>query len=253
MSNVSLGYAGRKVIDGLSARVPRAGITTLLGRNGSGKTTILRALIKYIRPMGGVVYLGGRDIAQIDARDMPYLISYVPAELQDELGISAYNVVTGARNRSGWVDEARARAALEGLGIGSLHESTFSELSTGQKRLVMMARAIAIDAPTVLLDEPTSGLDPANRLAIMRAIKGMARRNKSVIVATQDIEMAFESDWVIMIKDARLIGCGPSSRVMTSKLLGELYDSDVSIRRFGARRLAIFSGSAKRPSAAEEL
>lgn len=239
---VSLGYGSKKVVTGLNASVPGNGITALLGQNGCGKTTLLRALIKNIRPIEGTIYLRGEDLGGIGIEALPMHLSYAPAALEDMVGIRVIDLVSNARKAGRWLRQSEAMLALSSVGMGSLSDSLFNELSTGQKKLALIARSIAIDAPIALLDEPTSGLDPTNKQIIRSVISGLSVQKSSVIIATHDLDLALRSDYVIALKNGTLFKSGPASDVLTSRNLTLLYGSRISVRRIGGRKLAVYDG-----------
>ena len=217
------------MIRGFSAEIPKFGITVILGQNSSGKTTIFRALIKCIRPKSGAIYLNGKDIEMIRIGELPNFLSYSPAELVDNIGLKVLDIVSATKRGSRWISEKEAIAALDYLGISGLSEKIFNELSTGQKRLALIARSVAAEAPIILLDEPTSSLDPTNKRKILDAIKKLSRKNAAVVIATHDLDLANESDWVIALKKGVALKSGTRKGVVTSKLLSELYESKIKI------------------------
>jgi ABC-type cobalamin/Fe3+-siderophores transport system ATPase subunit len=245
-SEVSLGYSKSDAVKNFSAVIPKSRITVLLGQNGSGKTTVLRALVKYLKPRTGSIHFGSRNLADIKIEELPIYVSYSPSELDDHVGMSALNVVSSAKRGRRWLREDEAREALERLNIGYLSGKSFNEMSTGQRRLVLIARSLAAKTPIILMDEPTSGLDPSNKQRIMRVIRGMSSKKLTVVIATQDLDVALESDWVIAIKEGKVSASGPSESVMTSGTLSKLYDSRIRVERFKNTKIIIFGKRARR-------
>jgi iron complex transport system ATP-binding protein len=210
------------VISNLTAQAPGGKLTSLLGRNGSGKTTVLRAMVKHILPISGAICIGGRDLGALDVSDLPRYLSYTPSEAGN-VGLKCIDVVSSGKRHGSWINPKQALGALKELAIPGLSNKQFDEISTGQKRLVLIARAMAIGAPVALFDEPTLGLDPSNRSSVVRAIKDMsARHGTTAIVATQDTGLAAMSDWLIAIKDGEAMASGPA-RILTRKMLSMLY------------------------------
>ena len=131
-----------------------------------------------------------------------------------------------ARRGSKWVTWENALEALRFVGIESLINYFFEELSTGQKRLVLLARALATGAPIIIVDEPTANLDLGNQLRIHGILRKMANLS-TVIVASHDVELALESDLIIAIKGGRILMQG-SPDALTPKVIAALYDIDES-------------------------
>lgn len=218
-TNAYIGYGSRVVVKDLNLTVHEGSLTVLLGPNGSGKTTILRSLFGLANVIMGRVEVHGH-------------VAYAPAELDGYINLTVTEVLETARDRFGWVSRDKALRILKETGLGDLANVRFFELSTGQKRLVMLARAIASDADLVLVDEPTANLDPGNRARVLRMIKGAAA-NAAVIVATHDVDMAFLADQVVMIKDGMVMGQGQPRGVLTQENLSKLYGVEVRLIDYG--------------------
>ncbi|WP_069807373.1 ABC transporter ATP-binding protein [Vulcanisaeta thermophila] len=235
--NAGIGY-GRIVIDGLSLRIPRPGLTTILGPNGSGKTTILRALIKFSRLFHGKVYIDGIDLDKLGIEDLPRHVSYSPAEIENPMFMTVLDVVSSARGVNGWVSNEEAIKALEYLGIGGLAHRRFSELSTGQKRLVIIARAVASGARLLILDEPTSNLDLGNKYRVISTLRRLVQDlGVAIVSATHDIDLALASDLVVAIRDGRLVAVGDPASVIREDVLSSVYGVKVRIARVDGRVL----------------
>lgn len=238
IDDFSAGYGPEEVLSRISADIPKPGITVILGQNGSGKTTLLRSLIKYTAVKGGSITVAGRDLGGISLDELPNYVAYAPAGIEDQMGFTALDIVASARNSGGWVTEDEAARALRYLRMGHVANRRFGELSSGQARMVLIARALASNAPTILLDEPTSNLDISNKRKIMDMIRVLARRRLSVVVATHDLDIALISDWVIAMKKGEIVRSGTRAELVNSQLLSGLYDTRVRVVRLSGSRLA---------------
>ena len=237
LNDFSAGYRSEEILRKINAEIPKPGITTILGQNGSGKTTMLRSLIKYTAVKGGSITMAGKDLGRIPLNELPNYVAYAPAWLEDQMGFTALNIVSSARISGRWITEDEAAEVLEYLHIGYLAQKRFSELSSGQMKMVLIARALASGAPTVMLDEPTSGLDISNKKRIMKMIRMLAERRLSVVVATHDLDIALISDWVIAIKNGSIIDSGARNKIISSALLSDLYDTNVRMVKLDNSRL----------------
>ena len=238
LMDFSAGYGKRDVISNVYAEIRKPGINTILGRNGSGKTTLLRSLIKYTGRSSGKAMFGDVDIDDICVEDLPCYVSYSPAILNESMGFTAINIVSSARKGNGWVEKDDAMKALGLLNAAPLAYRNFSELSAGQMRIVLMARAVASESPTIMLDEPTSNLDVANKAAVIGIMKGLASRGFAILVATHDLEVAFASDWIIAMKDGKVIRSGKREDIISSASLSELYGTRINVLRRNGRAIA---------------
>ncbi|ABW01984.1 ABC transporter ATP-binding protein [Caldivirga maquilingensis] len=203
-----LGYGSRVVVKGLNLTVGE-GLTVLLGPNGSGKTTIMKAIFGSARVIKGWLRVNGS-------------VTYAPAEVDGLINLTVLETVKTARRGYGWVSDEDAMDALMSVGIVGISNMRLSELSTGQKRLTMIARAIASNADLMLIDEPTANLDPGNRYRMIKVIRELANKH-AVMVATHDVDIALTANQVVMIRDGNVIGVGEPGRVLTEERLTQLY------------------------------
>ncbi|MGC9152576.1 MAG: ABC transporter ATP-binding protein [Vulcanisaeta sp.] len=241
--NARIGY-DEPIIKDLTLSIPRPSLTTILGPNGSGKTTLLRAVIKYAKIFGGYVYIDGKNLSEVPVSNLPKYVSYSPTEIYSQLSLTVLDVVMSARNGGGWVSEDEAMRALKYLGIDELAYRNFDELSTGQKRLVLIARALASKAPLLLLDEPTSNLDLGNKYRVISILRRIVKdREVTVVTAGHDIDLAMHSDWVIAIKNGELLAMGTPGDIINDKVLSELYDIKIEVFDVGGRRFIYIRGN----------
>ncbi|WP_291766980.1 ABC transporter ATP-binding protein [Caldivirga sp. UBA161] len=211
-----LGYGSRVVVKGLSLTVG-GGLTVLLGPNGSGKTTVMKAIFGSARVIKGWLKVNGS-------------VAYAPAEVDGLVNLTVMEAVKTARRGYGWVNDDDAMNALMKVGIVGIRNIRLSELSTGQKRLTMIARAIASNADLMLIDEPTANLDPGNRYRMINIIRELANQ-RAVMVATHDVDIALMANQVVMIRDGNVIGIGEPNEVLTEGKLMQLYGIKVKLIR----------------------
>ena len=244
--NARIGY-DEPVIKDIVLGIPRASLTTILGPNGSGKTTLLRAIIRYARIFGGYVYIDGKSIDEVPIRDLPRYVSYSPAEIYSQMALTVLDVVMSSRNSGGWVSRDEATEALRYLGIDSIVNRRFDELSTGQKRLVLIARALASRAPLLLMDEPTSNLDLGNKYRVINALRRIVNdKGVTVIVASHDIDLALASDWVVALRSGEVMAMGHPVDIISDEVLSKLYGINVRVISVDGHRLIyVYDGPTK--------
>lgn len=215
---LAVGYGGPPAIDGVSFGLRAGERMALLGPNGGGKTTLMRALLGELRPLAGTLAVRGRcgTVPQTERTRLDY-------------PVSALDVATmGALSRLPWwrrpsrEDRRGALAALERVGLGDRAGETFGELSGGQRQRVLIARALVQDAVVLLLDEPFSGLDNTSAAALETLIAELAGEGRGIIVATHDLDQARRSDSVLCL-NRRQIAAGTPDAVLDRPALEATY------------------------------
>jgi iron complex transport system ATP-binding protein len=197
----------------------RGRIAALLGVNGSGKTTFLRALCGLVRPQEGAFSVAGT-------------IGYVPQAQPAGSAYRALDMVLLGRSRHlgrfaspRHADTRRALDCLDAVGLAAIAEDRYDRLSGGQKQLVLLARALASDCTALVLDEPVSALDLANQGVVLRLLQQLAQeRDLAILFTTHHPEHALAiADDALLFLDAAQHMAGPVAQVMTEEVLSRLY------------------------------
>jgi iron complex transport system ATP-binding protein len=244
----------RVILQGIDWRIRRGEHWALLGANGSGKTTLLRMVGAYDWPCNGTIRVLGRRFGDVDLRELRRAIGISSAALapyfperQPALAV----VLTGIHAELGWWrqaepgEEARAREALDALGMGRLAASPYVQLSQGERQRVMIARALMNRPALLILDEPCAGLDPAARETLVDDLDRFARRpdGPTLIIVTHHLEEIppFVRN-ALVLKAGRPLAQGPIDAVCTSAILSEAFDRPCTVTRAGDRWGLTMSG-----------
>jgi ABC-type Mn2+/Zn2+ transport system ATPase subunit len=217
-SGLSAGYGGRVAIEEVSFRVSRGDRVGLLGPNGGGKTTLLRAMLGELAPLRGSLRVATRCgvVPQTERSRLDYPVSALDVALMGSLSQLPW------WRRPGRAERRAALDALGAVGMQDLAGTTFGELSGGQRQRVLIARGLVQGAGLLLLDEPFSGLDSESAERLEALIGDLAAQGRSVIVATHDLEQARRFDLVLCL-NRRQIAFGEPNHVLDLEVLEATY------------------------------
>lgn len=232
LKNITLAYGSRTLLENVSAEIPPAALTAFLGRNGTGKSTLLRTIAGLKRPATGEIRLCGRPLDSLDNRQLAATVSFVTTEKIRTANLTCEEMVAlGRAPYTDWIGRLRetdrecVRRALETVGLAGHIRKTLDTLSDGEYQRAMIARALAQDTPVILLDEPTAFLDLPNRHAMVSLLGRLARdEGKCVLFSTHDLEIALaHSDAILLIDPPHLLRL-PASEVTSEQLLDRLFE-----------------------------
>ena len=229
--DLTLGYHhAPPVLKNLSLRIGRGEVVNVLGPNGCGKTTLLKALLGFLPAPRGCVLLNGTPLETVSRRNLARCLAYVP---QQHHGAFAYPVqevvLMGRTAKSPWLrfsaeDRARALAALEKVRLAHLAQRSYLELSGGERQLVLIARALCQDCACLIMDEPVSGLDYGNQFHLLDLIGELAAAGPTIILTTHHPEQAvYLGGRAILLQAGRLAADGPVAETVTPERVRLLY------------------------------
>lgn len=230
-SAVQVSYDGTRVLGPIDLAVEEGQWLGLIGPNGSGKSTLLKAALGIAPHTGGVRVNGGTGRVGSDLAWMPQR-----PHLPDEMSVATY-VLLGRTPHLGYLgsesahDLVAAAAALERLDLTDLAERGLATLSGGEAQRVVLARALAQEAPILLLDEPTSSLDIGHGLEVMETIDGLrAHAGLTVVAALHDLNLAGRfADRLVLLSEGRIVADGTPEEVLTEGILKESYGSGLRV------------------------
>jgi iron complex transport system ATP-binding protein len=230
---VTAGYGERMAVRNIDLSVRGGEVVGLVGPNGSGKTTVVRVASRTLPPRSGVVRIDGRDPYAMRAREVARTVAVVPQEFAPTFSFTALEVILMGRSPylspwggGGGHDYRRAREAAETLHIQHLADRPVDELSGGEKQRVVLAQALAQDAPVLLLDEPTTHLDVRHVVGILDIVRGLAvSKQKAVLAIFHDLNLASAyCDRLIALDHGRVVAEGTPHDVVTRQFLRGVYE-----------------------------
>ena len=198
--NLTLGYGSRTLIDSLTGEIRRGHLTALVGRNGTGKSTLLRAIAQLGDIASGEIFIDGKELSRISPSEMASKVALVTTDKVRIANLRCRDVVAlGRAPYTNWIgrmqeqDNEIVEQSLAAVGMSNYADKTMDRMSDGECQRIMIARALAQQTPIILLDEPTAFLDMPNRYELCTLLRGLAHReNKSILFSTHELDIALE-------------------------------------------------------------
>lgn len=242
------GKDGRRGIGGSGARVVLEDVTlgifpgkvlAVIGPNGAGKTTLFKTLSGELEPLAGSVLLDGvKDVRRLSARERALRLSRVLQSEQAAWPVSVRDYVeAGLFAADGWfgsvpqASRIRVEESLETMALAALAGRAVTELSGGEFRRVVIARALAQDTDILILDEPTADLDLANQLDTLALMRTLAARGKAVVFSVHDLNLAaLAADEIALADRGRIVALGSPAEVLTPETIKAAYGVDALVQ-----------------------
>ena len=232
---LNVGYNGVPLIYDIALSAARGEIITLIGPNGSGKTTILRTIARQLAPIAGTVMIDGRDIMTLSGKEIATRMAVVLTErIRPDL-MTCYEFVSAGRypytGNFGLLtdrDREAVSAALELVNAAEISDRYVSEISDGQYQRLLIARAVCQEPEIIVLDEPTSFLDIKHKKELLEILSGMSKtKGVSVIMSLHEIDLAERiSDRIVCVKGDRIAAYGTPDEIFAGSVIPDLYGID---------------------------
>ena len=249
VKNLSFAYGKQQVLKNLDLELHEGKITTLIGANGCGKSTLFNLMTKNLRPDEGEIFLREENIAGMKLKDFAREVSIVhqyntaPPDLTVEklVGYGRTPYHTLGLSGDPQQDEEKIRWALEITHTVKHKDKPVAELSGGQKQRVWIAMALAQDTKVLFLDEPTTYLDVRYQLQILKLIQKLNREyGITIVMVLHDINQSlYYSDEIVAMKGGKIIAQGVPECILTGELVKEVYDVDLTIQSVDGKPFVI--------------
>ena len=240
-------YGEVRVVDGVSLRLPRGGLTSIIGPNGEGKSTLLSMIARLVAIDGGQVNVDGLDVTRTRSDVLARRIAALRQENHITSRLTVRDLVTFGRyphskGRTTPEDLEHVARALEFLDLVPLADRFLDELSGGQRQRAFVAMVLCQDTDVLLLDEPLNNLDPRHAVSMMERLRAATDQlGKTVVVVVHDINVAaFYSDHIVAMSDGAVMYEGPPHAVICSDVLTSVYGLPVEVHEIAGRPHATY-------------
>lgn len=247
VSHLAVHRNGNHILDDINWTVRKGEHWAILGANGSGKTSLLKALTGYMTPTDGEITLLGEEFGESDWRELRKHVGVVSAsiahlvhdeDLGEEIVIGGKNAMIGTWGRVLTADRQRALRLLALLRISYAAKRTWEVLSQGERQRVLIARALMANPAILILDEPCAGLDPVARERFLQDIARLGARKSgpALVLVTHHIEEILPAfTHLLALKDGQIVYQGPMSKGLKPETLEEIFQAELTIRRADGR------------------
>lgn len=234
LKELTVGYGQRTLLDKVSTRLTGGQLVALLGRNGTGKSTLLRAMMGLEKPQTGEILLQGENIILLKPEELARNISFVTTDKVRIANLRCEDVVSmGRAPYTNWIgqlqpeDKERVAESMRLVGMSDYAEKTMDKMSDGECQRIMIARALAQDTPVILLDEPTAFLDLPNRYELCLLLKKLAQKEgKCILFSTHDLDIALSLCDTIMLIDNPQLYSLPTPEMVASGHIERLFRNE---------------------------
>ncbi|WP_194775406.1 ABC transporter ATP-binding protein [Pararhodonellum marinum] len=247
VDRLSFQYGNHLIFKEVSFTLKEGELCAILGINGSGKSTLFKCCMGFLQPYAGEIHLKDQPLAKLKTSEIAKNVAYVPQEHPVTFPFLVREMVLMGRtthisNFFNISDQhhLKVEEALQSLSLDHLADKPFSQLSGGQRQMVLIARAIAQETPLMLLDEPTSSLDFKNQLLIWNMLLDLKKQGKALFVCTHDPNhVLWFCDRVLVMDNQKLIADGPPEEVLGTGILKQIYGPICEMKQLSGSKMVI--------------
>ncbi|WMT88557.1 ABC transporter ATP-binding protein [Pelagibacterium sp. 26DY04] len=240
-------YGDTAVVDDVSIELPAAGITSIIGPNGAGKSTMLSIVSRLLGMDAGSVTVDGMDVSNTPSDVLAKRLSILRQDNHMTARLTVHDLVSFGRypyskGRLTIEDKGHIDQSIAYLNLEDLKDRFLDELSGGQRQRAFVAMVLCQDTDYVLLDEPLNNLDMKHAMGMMKLMQRACRElGKTVVLVLHDINFAsWYSDYIIAMKNGKVVRHGSKNEIITPEALKEIYDMDINVHEIGGHRVSLF-------------
>ncbi len=250
VKSLSKFYGKKAVVEDVTVNIQPGKITSFIGPNGAGKSTLLSMVSRLLDADTGEVLVDSSDVRKMKSNDFAKCVSILKQSNYMNVRLTIRELVSFGRfpyskGRLTDEDERVVDQSLEYMHLTEMQDSFLDELSGGQRQRAFIAMVIAQDTDYILLDEPLNNLDMKHSVQIMKILRRLVDElGKTVVIVLHDINFAsVYSDWIVAMKDGRVVKDGPTEEIIQSEALSEIYDMDIPIQEMNNCRICVYFNS----------
>jgi len=240
LENVAVALGKRDVVQNASASFAPGTLTGIVGPNGAGKSTLARAMLALV-PHTGRILVDDAEVATMSRAGLAKRVAYLPQGQTLHWPLTVERLVELGRlphlapmSRIGEADTAAIERAIDRADVAGLRDRIATELSGGERARVLLARALAVEAPALIADEPLASLDPGHQIDVMELLQSEARAGGVVIAVLHDLTMAARyCDRLVLIDSGTVVADGTPAEVLTPENLKSVYGIDAKVELTG--------------------
>lgn len=240
-------YGPTAVVDDVSIQLPARGITSIIGPNGAGKSTMLSLISRLLGIDAGSVTVDGMDVSKTPSDVLAKRLSILRQDNHMTARLTVRDLIAFGRypyskGRTTIEDKEHIDRAIDYLNLNDFTDRFLDELSGGQRQRAFVAMVLCQDTDYVLLDEPLNNLDMKHAMSMMKLMQRACRElGKTVVVVLHDINFAsWYSDYIIAMRDGKVVNHGSTDKIIQPEALREIYDMDINVHEIGGHRVSLF-------------
>ncbi|MDO7907899.1 ABC transporter ATP-binding protein [Paenibacillus sp. JX-17] len=245
--NVTKQYGGKTVVDHVSLSVNKGSITSFIGPNGAGKSTLLSMMSRLICQDSGEIRINGQEIRQVKSQELARTISILKQSNDVHIRLTVRELVNFGRfpysqGRLNREDQQYVNEAIDYMGLTEMQDKYLDHLSGGQRQRAFIALVLAQNTDYILLDEPLNNLDMKHSVQIMKVLRRLVDElGKTILIVLHDINFAsVYSDYIVAMKDGRVLQEGPAKEIIDTSILQSLYDMDIQIEQINGHQICVY-------------
>ena len=245
--NITKSYGSKKVVDNVSITIPTGKITSFIGPNGAGKSTVLSIMSRLLNADSGEIYLNGELLNRKKSSDIAKQLAILKQTNNINLRLTIEDLVSFGRfpyskGNLTQTDRTFIDNAIAYMNLDDIRHQYIDNLSGGQRQRAYIAMTLAQDTDYILLDEPLNNLDMKHSVQIMQVLRKLATElNKTVVIVIHDINFAScYSDYIVAMKNGKLVHQGEINHIMQSTILQDIYDMTIPIQDIDDHKIAVY-------------